>query len=531
MFPANENRRACMPNWLRILALTLCVTLTAPVSAGEPANAGDIVVVSFRGDVRVTMRGAPRVVRAGVVVELPATIRTGHDGAIDLRQGNTRVAIAADTELEMPPATDGSAIIDRLIQTRGNAFYDVGKRETRKLRVETPYLVAVIKGTQFNVAVQEDSSTISLFEGRLEVRAPDDSDVVDLNAGEIAIRHSTDKAIRVLRMDGSKPVATTSNDGDKRFVGPASGGADSAASPPRVLPPSGDPGDVVVGRDATIHVTPPGGETVAGVDMRAEAANATVTLETGDGSVDAGLAAKVGDAVAVQVDAGVDLGVGAVDASASTSVDLGGVSAAANLDAGVNLDAGTIDVGAGTSVDLGAASVDAGLDAAVDLGAAAVDVAADVAVDLGAASADLGVDAAADLGAGTVDLGTDAAADLGVASLDTATDVGVDLGTGTVDVGAGLAADLGVAQVDAGLDVGLEPTAPAVDTGIDTSVAGVDVGVDLGVDLGSGDLDIGLGGLDIGLGTDSGADTSAPAPPPADDGGLLGGLLGGRRRN
>ena len=37
-------------------------------------------------------------------------------------------------------------------------------------------------------ATQEDSTTIALFEGHLEVRASDDSDVVDLDAGEIAIR-------------------------------------------------------------------------------------------------------------------------------------------------------------------------------------------------------------------------------------------------------------------------------------------------------------------------------------------------------
>ena len=80
------------------------------------------------------------------------------------------------------------------MQPRGNAFYDIGKREGRKLRVETPYLVGVIKGTQFNVAAQDDSTTISLFEGLLEVRASDDSAVVDLKAGEIASRRRGDKS-------------------------------------------------------------------------------------------------------------------------------------------------------------------------------------------------------------------------------------------------------------------------------------------------------------------------------------------------
>ena len=532
MFPPNENRSSLLPTCLRILALTLCVALGAPAAAHEPANVADIVVVSIRGEVRVTMLGSPRAVQAGTIVELPAMIRTGHDGAIDLRQGNTTVAIAADTELKLPATAGPGASIERLIQTRGNAFYDVGKRESRKLRVETPYLVAVIKGTQFNVAVQDDSSTISLFEGRLEVRAPDDSDVVDLNAGEIAIRHATDKAIRILRMDGSKPPATTSNDTISRAFAP--GEADDGAHPSRVLPPIGAGGTLVGEHGPAIPVVPAGSDPDVRLDMRADAANTAVVLDAGDGAVDAGVTAKVDDAVALQVDAGVDLASGAANVGTDASVDLGAASVAAGLSAGVDLGAATLDAAADASVDLGPAAADVGVDTAADLGAGTIDVAADAGVDLGADAADVGADAGLDLGAGTVDVSTDTAVDLGVASLDSGTDVGVDLSGAAVDAGADVAADLGAAQVDAGIDMSLEPAASSVDAGLDTSVAGADVGVDLGVDLGSGELglDIGLGGLDIGLGTDSDTDTTpAPAPPETDNGGLLGGLLGGRRSN
>jgi FecR-like protein len=446
--------------------------------------------------VRITVRGAARAVQVGLVIELPAAIRTGHDGAIDLRQGNTTVAIAADSELELP-ATDGS-IIDRLIQTRGNAFYDVGKRGARKLRVETPYLVAVIKGTQFSVAVQSDSATISLFEGRLEVRAPDDSDAVDLNAGEIAIRHAADKAIRVLRMDGAKPLATTQNDTAKRSSGAARSDGDN---PLGALTPRGDGDDLVAGGNPSIRVTPSAGGDVVGIDVQAAAANATLTLEGGNGELDAGVAAKLDDAASLHVDAVVDTANGSVDAGLGAQVDLGAASADVAVDASVNLDAGTVDVDTGTAVELAGASIGAGLDAGVGLGAGAIDAGTGVAVDLGgAAAADIGADAAVDLGSAALDVGTD------------------------------VAADLGAAQVDAGLDVSLEPATTAIDAGLDTSVAGTDIGLGVEVDLGSGDLglDVGLGGLDIGLGTDSGADTSSPATTP---GGLLGGLLGGRRGN
>src|SRR6185503_13038023 len=184
------------------LAIMLaCVALCASPAA-RALDTGDIVVASVKGEVHVAMKGTERAVRAGTVLELPATVRTGRDGAIDLKQGATSVSVGPDTLLEFPALEKAGGPIDRIVQPRGNAFYSIGKREGRKLRVETPYLVGVVKGTQFNVAAQGDSTTISLFEGRLEVHATDESDVVDLNAGEIATRKRGDKTITVLKMDG-----------------------------------------------------------------------------------------------------------------------------------------------------------------------------------------------------------------------------------------------------------------------------------------------------------------------------------------
>lgn len=178
----------------------------------NPARAidtGDITIVSLKGEVHVTMLGAERPVRVGSVLELPATLRTGRDGAVELRQGATSVDIGPDTLLEFPALAIAGGPIDRIVQPRGNAFYSVGKRPGRKLRVETPLLVGVVKGTQFNVAVQGDSTTISLFEGLLEIRAADESSVVDIKAGEIASRHSGDAGIGVLRMDAKAPPTRT----------------------------------------------------------------------------------------------------------------------------------------------------------------------------------------------------------------------------------------------------------------------------------------------------------------------------------
>jgi hypothetical protein len=108
--------------------------------------------------------------------------------------------------VEIPEAAADGQLIGRMIQHRGSVFYDVETRPLEQLRltVETPYLVAVVKGTQFNVSVVNEATTISLFEGTLEIRTPDGLQSIQLNAGEIAIRSLIDDSIRRLPMDADR---------------------------------------------------------------------------------------------------------------------------------------------------------------------------------------------------------------------------------------------------------------------------------------------------------------------------------------
>jgi hypothetical protein len=129
-------------------------------------DSGDIVVVSSRGEVHLTQNGAAAKLRAGAALELPASIRTGRDGAVELKQGAPTVSVGPETLLEFPALERRGAPVDRIIQPRGNVFYDIGKRDGRKLRVETPYLVGVVKGTQFSVAAGDETTTISLWISR-----------------------------------------------------------------------------------------------------------------------------------------------------------------------------------------------------------------------------------------------------------------------------------------------------------------------------------------------------------------------------
>src|SRR5690606_13735458 len=155
------------------------------------------------------------------------------------------------------------------------------------------------KGTQFNVAVLDGTTTISLFEGRLEIRDPDGRNVIDLEAGEIAIRSRDDETIRVIDMDIAELPGL---DGDARVVAARAERSDADASLDGFL----------------------------GADLRAADAGlaASSTLDAGrpatDFTVDA--AAVLGDGLLdTRLGAAADLGAATADLELGAAADLGEV--------------------------------------------------------------------------------------------------------------------------------------------------------------------------------------------------------------
>jgi hypothetical protein len=418
---ANHNLRAASRVARALVTLSLVFALCAAPRAFA-LDTGDIVVASTKGEVHVSVRGMDTKLRAGSVLELPATVRTGRDGAIELRQGATSINVGPDTILEFPALEKPGGSIDRIVQPRGTAFYNVGKRPGRKLRIETPFLVGVVKGTQFSIVAQDHATTISLFEGLLEVRSADDSDVIDLHAGEVATRDRAATDISVLKMeaDATPPVQKA----------PAAKPAGAGGTPaPQNIPArpaesaSGPKLNVSRGNDHK----PPRAEPVTTVDLPVDQAKP-------------------------RVDLGVDVPAGNSGADVQVSVD----TPAGNGNGGVNVDVGaTANVSVDVAVEspAGGVSVDVGVETpasapAVDLGGAAIVDGTDTAVDVGVNAgqnegAGANVDVSAGDGAATVDLGGNAATD----------GVGVDVSVGVGNVGVDLGVDLGSdTDIDLGLD-------------------------------------------------------------------------------
>ena len=535
----NASRKHSVVSLLRAIPLILSALFAAPSALA--LDSGDIFVVSARGEVQLTAKGATRDVRVGSVLELPATLRTGRDGSVELKQGATTVSVGPDTVLDFPALERRGAPIDRIQQLRGNAFYNIGKRDGRKLRVETPYLVGVVKGTQFNVASRDEATTISLFEGLLEVRAIDDSAVVDLKAGEVASRRRGDRSIDVIRMDSGKLPTTAprpASDGGSSSDSPRAAGQDELLAGNDAI----DGNDNGAGLIATVNPGRP--DAVIGVEARALPVgvdvDAGVSLSGSNGSVSVAADAAVGNPVdtgiEISVSAGSD-GIGA-DLATSTGVSAGPVSVDVDAAANVGVSGVTADLGVGPAVSVGPAAVDLSTSVTVDAGPASIAVDTGAVVDVGAAGAavDLSASTAVDAGPIVADVSTGAAVDLGAGAVgaDLTTATLVDAGPVTTALDAGAAVDIGTGG-NVAIDTGA--SLEVVNTPVDVS-AGVTAGVDLS--SGSVDLEVSAGGLDVGLGVDLGLGADEPATDtgssntPATDtgntgivdvGGLLDGLL------
>jgi hypothetical protein len=430
------NARWTAPTFRAASAALLVMLVSTSASGASPDARGDIdariSVTAVAGKVDVTMAGEAVTVERDATVLLPARIVTGHDGMLGLTQAGTNISVSSDTEIEIPAEAADGNLVARLVQHRGNVFYDVAPRDVGKLRVETPFLVAVIKGTQFNVAVDTAGTTISLFEGHLEIRTPDDSDVFELNAGEIAIRSLIDDSIRIVGMDDERaaaprapapaaadeaaaeeaPSAAAQREREPAAAdGPAAADVVAESAAPRKADDRAGPANDAVDRANAVDRAKELGVVTAGIDalavpgvMPVEPGPALVALEQrneharGRGpardrdepSIEVALAIDVlGDPIDVGLDARLDAADETLDVALEPLPDVGD----AELDLG-----GELDLGVDTDVDLGDvadSSVDEdltlepALDVGVDVG---LDDAPSVDIDLDADASDLELD-------------------------------------------------------------------------------------------------------------------------------------------
>ncbi|MBR1130171.1 FecR family protein [Bradyrhizobium iriomotense] len=158
-------------------AIMAALTL-ATASGAFAADDGVWSVSKATGEVWVATDGAQQVsLNQEETLKPGNTIRTGRNGRVLLVRGEETILISPNSVVGLP-AEKKDGLSTTIIQQAGSILLEVEKRNVKHFEVETPYLAAVVKGTQFSVTVGAGSTKVGVLRGQVEVS--------DFKTGQIA---------------------------------------------------------------------------------------------------------------------------------------------------------------------------------------------------------------------------------------------------------------------------------------------------------------------------------------------------------
>jgi hypothetical protein len=167
----------------RILAMALALGAASNARAGE----GEAWSVSkSSGEVWMATTGAQQVSLGQQDVLKPGdTIRTGRNGRVMLVRGEETILVSPNSVVGLP-AENREGLSTTIVQQAGSILLEVEKRNVKHFEVETPYLAAVVKGTQFRVSVNAASTRIDVIRGQVEVADFRSGQVAQVMPGQVA---------------------------------------------------------------------------------------------------------------------------------------------------------------------------------------------------------------------------------------------------------------------------------------------------------------------------------------------------------
>jgi hypothetical protein len=147
-------------------------------SSAFAADDGTWSVKKSSGEVWMGASGVQQAsVKTDEVLKPGDTIRTGRNGRVLLVRGEESILIAPNSVIGLP-AEKKEGLSTTITQQAGSILLEVEKKNVKHFEVETPYLAAVVKGTQFRVTVSASGATVDVVRGQVEV--------ADFKSGQIA---------------------------------------------------------------------------------------------------------------------------------------------------------------------------------------------------------------------------------------------------------------------------------------------------------------------------------------------------------
>ncbi|MEH2526569.1 MULTISPECIES: FecR family protein [unclassified Bradyrhizobium] len=191
-----------IPHVSRALAAAF---ILAMASAAFAADGSDWTVHKSSGEVWLTGSGVQQAsLKQEDVLKPGDTVRTGRTGRVLLKRGEEMILVAPNSVVGMP-AQKKEGLSTTIVQQAGSILLDVEKRNVKHFEVETPYLAAVVKGTQFRVTVNAGKTTVDVVRGQVEVADFKSGQIAQVMAGQHATAFATGKT--GLSLGGSGTLA------------------------------------------------------------------------------------------------------------------------------------------------------------------------------------------------------------------------------------------------------------------------------------------------------------------------------------
>jgi hypothetical protein len=175
----------------RILSMAFVLAAASNALAAEQ---GAWSVSKSSGEVWMTSTGAQQVsLKQEEVLKPGDTIRTGRNGRVLLMRGEETILVSPNSVIGLP-AESKEGLSTTIVQQAGSILLEVEKRNVKHFEVETPYLAAVVKGTQFRVSVNAASTSVDVIRGQVEVADFKSGQIAQVMPGQVATAFAHGKA-------------------------------------------------------------------------------------------------------------------------------------------------------------------------------------------------------------------------------------------------------------------------------------------------------------------------------------------------
>ena len=199
-----------MMHFARLLFCLIVLSLPSSLAAAQ--NPHSWVVSRVTGTAFIAEKGKQALrVRRGMWLNPGQTLSTRDRSRVLLTRGAERLQAGPGAILAIPPQKYNKPGKTLVLQQSGKIELTVNKKAAQHFSVQTPYLIAVVKGTTFAVDVQQNRARVSVDTGRVEVSDNRSGRTTEVTRGQAAsVSRAADGSTQMtIEAKGAQPAVRT----------------------------------------------------------------------------------------------------------------------------------------------------------------------------------------------------------------------------------------------------------------------------------------------------------------------------------